>query len=87
MIEWDEVEWRERVRKAKNMDEVRELMKDIPQNDISSALTDDPMSTFTALRMIVERSKHYGHSISVNAAPTGGLSHSSLVPEPYSGID
>jgi len=55
--DWDEAEWRARVRQAKNMEEVRELMKEIPQDDISSMLTDDPMSTFTALKLMSERSK------------------------------
>ncbi len=57
MTDWDEAEWIKRVDAAKNMEEVRELMKEIPLDDISSALTDDPMSTFTTLRMISERSK------------------------------
>jgi hypothetical protein len=39
------------------MEEVLELMKEIPQDDISLMLTDDPMSTFTALKLMSERSK------------------------------
>lgn len=57
MPEWDEAEWRARVRKAKNMEEVRELMKEIPQDDISAMLTDDPMSTIAALQMMSKRSE------------------------------
>ena len=55
--EWDEAEWRVRVKKAKNMEEVRELMKEIPQDDISSMLTDDPMSTIAALKVMSQRSR------------------------------
>ena len=54
--DWDSAEWGARVTKAKNMEEVLELMKEIPQDDISSMLTDDPMSTFTALQMMSKRS-------------------------------
>jgi hypothetical protein len=57
MAEWNEAEWIKRVDAAKNMEEVLELMKEIPLDDISSALTDDPMSTFTALEIMSERSK------------------------------
>ena len=57
MTEWNEAEWIKRVDAAKNMEEVLELMKEIPLDDISSALTDDPMSTFTALEIMSERSK------------------------------
>jgi c-di-GMP-related signal transduction protein len=40
------------------MEEVRELMEEIPLDDeVSLALTDDPMSTFTALEIMSERSK------------------------------
>jgi hypothetical protein len=58
MTEWNEAEWIKRVDAAKNMEEVRELMEEIPLDDeVSLALTDDPMSTFTALEIMSERSK------------------------------
>lgn len=43
MAEWNEAEWSQRLKQAKNMEEVRELMKEIPLDDISLMLTDDPM--------------------------------------------
>lgn len=56
MAEWNEAEWIQRVNQAKNMEEVRELMKEIPLDDISLMLTDDPMSTITVLKIMSERS-------------------------------
>lgn len=56
MAEWNEAKWLEKIRGAKNMVEVVEIMKEHPRSPYSSMLTDDPMSTFTVLQMMSEDS-------------------------------
>ena len=56
MTEWNEAEWLERIKAAKDMTEVLEIMREHPPSPYASLLTDDPMSTFTVLKIMEDRS-------------------------------